>query len=81
MAAHRYRPQFGRLAGAVIARLFRTTNQTEALHPVTERLDKLQQKRKPRYTLDQLVGGLRPGRYRADVEAWDRAPPVGREVF
>jgi antitoxin ChpS len=36
---------------------------------------------RPKYTLDELLADFDPDAYRADIEAWDRAPPVGREVF
>jgi antitoxin ChpS len=36
---------------------------------------------RPRYTLDELLADFDPDAYRRDVEAWDRAPTVGREVF
>jgi antitoxin ChpS len=37
---------------------------------------------KPRYTLDQLLAQCDPkAPLSAEDVAWDRAPPVGREVF
>jgi hypothetical protein len=37
--------------------------------------------RRPRYTLAELLVDFDPDAYRTAVEVWDRAPPVGREVF
>src|SRR5258705_6229249 len=38
-------------------------------------------RKRRRYTLDELLADFDPDAHRGDVEVWDRAPPVGREVF
>jgi antitoxin MazE len=38
-------------------------------------------KKRRRYTLDELLADFDPDAHRADVNAWDRAPPVGREII
>jgi hypothetical protein len=39
--------------------------------------------RKPRYTLEELLEGYTPGSPLADKDrsAWERAPPVGNEIW
>jgi hypothetical protein len=34
-----------------------------------------------RYTLEELLTDFDPDAHRAEMEAWDRAPPIGREIF
>src|SRR3954468_7904563 len=38
-------------------------------------------KKRRRYTLDELLANFDPDAFRDDIDAWDRAPPVGREIF
>jgi predicted XRE-type DNA-binding protein len=33
------------------------------------------------HSLDELLVGLDPDAHRAEMEAWDRMPPVGREII